>query len=165
MILVVSGVSGSGKTTIGKRLVERCGGGFFDADDYHSAENIAKMRSGQPLGDDDREDWLQSLVELLQARVAVVENTVLACSALKKSYRERLVSAAPDQIKFAILTGDKELIATRIRARDNHFMPSELLDSQFEAFEPSEKFPEFDVAENLEQIVSKILSTYPKLCA
>lgn len=129
---VVAGVSGSGKTTIGHRLAAARGAAFLDADDFHPPENLAKMRAGIPLDDADRAPWLDRLAAELAARPRVV----LACSALKRRYRDRLREAAPD-LHFVILDVPRETLEQRMRER-NHFMPPSLLDSQLATLEDGE---------------------------
>jgi gluconokinase len=131
---LVMGVSGCGKSTIGKMLAEKLGWGFFDADDFHPAANIAKMGAGIPLTDADRAPWLERLSALLRGEVAAGRHPVLACSALRQSYRDTLLAGLPG-IRIVYLRGDRELIASRMRNRPGHFMPPALLDSQFAALE------------------------------
>lgn len=164
MLLVVCGVSGTGKSTIGRLLVERCGGRFFDADDFHSPENIRKMRNGTALTDADRQDWLAALAGLLRDRAPVPENTVLACSALKAAYRERLAQAAPGRVRFALLDADFEVIRERMTGRRDHFMPPELLESQFETLEVTDDLPRIDAAASPGQIVDEIIRRLPSVC-
>jgi gluconokinase len=129
VIVIVSGVSGAGKTTVGKLLAEQLGWRFYEADDFHPHANIDKMRSDRPLTDEDRWPWLQRLREQITRSIAAKENAVLACSALKHAYRERLrVSAA---VKFVFLRGDYALIEKQLRRRRSHFMNPGLLRSQF----------------------------------
>lgn len=122
--LVIAGVSGCGKTTVGRALAETLGVPFLDADDFHPPENIEKMRSGQPLDDADRAPWLEALGEALAGH----DSVVLACSALKRIYRDRLRERA-GPIRFVVLEVPREELEKRLRARA-HFMPPELLDSQ-----------------------------------
>ncbi len=135
--VVVMGVSGCGKSTIGRALAERLGRRFLDADDFHPPANIAKMRSGVALGDDDRRPWLERLNALLRHGAAKGEPVVLACSALKRRYRD-LLRRRVQGIVFVHLAGDRALIAARLAARDHAYMPGSLLDSQFAALEAPE---------------------------
>lgn len=134
-LLVVMGVSGSGKTTIGSLLATELGVPFADADDLHSEANVAKMAAGHPLTDDDRWPWLQRVGEAL--RDAEDSGLVMACSALKRAYRELLTSAEP-RTQFVFLEGSKQLLEPRIRHRPDHYMRASMLDSQFAALEPLE---------------------------
>jgi gluconokinase len=137
MIVVLMGVSGSGKTTIGTLLAERMHTVFADADSYHSPANKAKMASGQPLNDDDRQPWLETLNVLLREWFDHREGGVLACSALKDAYRKTLVRELPQgEVVFVLLDGSKELIAERLAERQNHYMNPRLLDSQMATLEP-----------------------------
>jgi gluconokinase len=132
--LIVMGVSGCGKTSLGMELATALGWPFFDADDFHPPENVAKMRAGNPLNDDDRAPWLQTLNKLLQANT----HAVLACSALKAKYRAALQASLP-KLRFIHPHGRFEVIAARIEARSRetgHYMPASLLQSQFETLEP-----------------------------
>jgi gluconokinase len=131
--IIVFGVTGSGKTSIGKQLARQLGWTFYDADDFHSPASVEKMRSGIPLTDDDRWPWLDRLRQLIADAQSRGEQVVLACSALKRAYRERL-SAGLD-VTFIYLEADRGLIAARLRQRTNHFMNPQLLTSQFEALE------------------------------
>lgn len=136
MIVVMMGVSGSGKTTIGKVLAERLQTVFADADAYHSAENKAKMAAGNALNDADRQPWLESLNALLRAWVEGGRGGVLACSALKECYRKTLVSGMPSSsVVFVLLDGSQKLFAERLAHRDDHFMNPILLDSQIATLE------------------------------
>jgi carbohydrate kinase (thermoresistant glucokinase family) len=132
---VVMGVSGCGKSEVGKRLAAALGVRFLEGDAWHSAANVAKMRAGVPLDDADRADWLRALQgEIALARTRG-EGLVLACSALKRRYRD-LLRAADPALRFAHLSGPRELIAERMQARSGHYMPASLLDSQLRDLEP-----------------------------
>ncbi len=131
-IFFVMGVSGSGKTTIGKLLAEELGIPFFDGDSYHPEANVQKMAQGHPLNDDDRKGWLERLNEL--AREHENQGAVIACSALKNNYR-KLLRQGLERINFMYLEGSFELISKRLSSRKGHFMPPELLRSQFKALE------------------------------
>jgi carbohydrate kinase (thermoresistant glucokinase family) len=133
LIIVVMGVSGVGKTTIGKSLAERLGAEFLEGDDFHPAANVAKMRRGEPLDDDDRRPWLEMLAAELARRAAAGVSTVLTCSALRRSYRDLLRSGAG--IRFVYLAGDPAFIRQRLASRKGHYMPPSLLDSQLATLE------------------------------
>jgi gluconokinase len=141
VIVIVFGVSGAGKTTIGKLLTQELGWRFYEADDFHSQANIEKMRSGIRLTDEDRWPWLENLRQLIKRSLEAGENAVLACSALKRAYRERL--RVSDEVKFVFLRGDYALIEKQLRQRRGHFMNPELLRSQFADLE--EPKPDEDV--------------------
>jgi carbohydrate kinase (thermoresistant glucokinase family) len=134
MIVIVMGVSGSGKSTVGLRLAQALHLPFHDADDFHSAANVAKMRGGTPLTDEDRAGWLAALAAGLGAW-EVAGGAVLACSALKEKYRAVLQAAVAAPIRWVVLHGEKELLAERLRARPGHYMGAALLDSQLAALE------------------------------
>ena len=134
MVVVVMGVSGAGKTTVGHLLADQLGWEFYDADELHSSENKRKMCEGIALTDADREPWLSLITDLIGKLVASNTNAVIACSALKQSYRESIV-VDPAKVKIVFLKGSHELIAARIAHRRNHFMSNALLQSQFDALE------------------------------
>jgi gluconokinase len=136
VIVIVFGVSGAGKTTIGKLLAKRLGWRFLEADDFHPRGNIEKMRDGLPLTDEDRWPWLKLLREQIERSLAADENAVLACSALKRRYRERL--RVSDNVKFVLLRGDYVLVEKQLHSRRGHFMNSDLLQSQFADLEEPE---------------------------
>lgn len=154
MILIVMGVVGSGKTTVGRLLAGQLGWEFADADDFHSASNIEKIRCGIPLDDRDREPWLNRLREAIADWIAQSRNVVLACSALKRSYRERLYVGP--QVRFVYLKGTAALIAERLRARHGHFADEKILQSQLADLEEPESALAVDIAESPAQIVDKI---------
>lgn len=133
--IVVMGVQGSGKSTIGRALGERLGVMFVDGDDLHPAANKAKMASGIPLDDEDRVPWLKTIGALVAERRADGEATIVACSALRRWYRELLRASDPELV-FVCLEGDPALVADRLSRRDHEFMPPTLLASQYETFEP-----------------------------
>lgn len=129
------GVSGSGKTQVGKALSVLTGWLFLDGDDFHSAANIAKMSRGEPLNDADRLPWLDTLGAIVTEQIDLGENIILACSALKQSYRERLSSFKPQQIRFVYLKVPTELLQERLNQRHDHFMKSQMLSSQLATLE------------------------------
>jgi gluconokinase len=129
------GVSGSGKSTIASALAERIGWTFEDGDRFHPASNVAKMHAGHPLTDEDRWPWLQAIADEIDRLCAAGEHAVIACSALKRSYRDVLVHGRSD-VRMIYLEGSQQLIANRLARRKNHFMPPGLLESQFETLEP-----------------------------
>ena len=137
MVIVVMGVSGSGKTAVGEALAARLGWAFEDADDFHPAANVDKMRRGVPLTDQDRTPWIRSLARAVQEWSAEGRDVVLACSALRKWYRDALRAGVRDGggIRFVYLKGGYEEIDRRLRARVGHFMPESLLKSQFDTLE------------------------------
>ncbi|MEU2995590.1 gluconokinase [Streptomyces griseoincarnatus] len=134
-VVVVMGVAGTGKTTIGPLLAARLGVPYAEGDDFHPQSNIAKMSAGTPLTDDDRWPWLDAIGDWAQGRAAL--GGVVSCSALKRSYRDRLRAAAPGVV-FVHLTGDRALVEDRMSHRQGHFMPTALLDSQFATLQPLE---------------------------
>ena len=157
MIVIIFGVSGAGKTTVGKLLARELGWHFLEADDFHPAANIKKMRSGHPLTDEDRWPWLEALREQIERFLAVEEDAVLACSALKRKYREHL-RVSPD-VKLIFLRGDFALIEKLLRGRRGHFMNPELLQSQFadlEEPEPDEDALTIELGRTPQEIVEEI---------
>lgn len=141
-VVVVMGVSGTGKTTVGRLLADELGVPYAEADDFHPPGNIAKMSAGTPLDDADREPWLDAIGAWARehsppAPVPGAVGGVVSCSALKRAYRDRLRAAAPE-LFFLHLTGPRELVAERLAGRRGHFMPSALLDSQYALLEPLE---------------------------
>jgi gluconokinase len=162
MVIVVMGVSGSGKTAVGKALAERLNWSFADADDFHSASNIRKMRQGIPLTEADRKPWLDSLSALVASWIAGKSNGVLACSALRRRYRDALRESDPAGrfVRFVYLQGSYEEIDRRVRLRLGHFMPQSLLESQFAVLE--EPYPDeamrVDIARPVAALVDLIVA-------
>ena len=158
MIVVVMGVSGSGKTTLGRALARELGAEFLEGDRFHPEANVTKMSRGEPLSDADRWPWLDRLAQELARVRKAGGNAVLACSALKRAYRDRLRSGAPE-LNLLFLKGDKTLIQERLRARTQHFMPPGLLDSQFAALEepgPDESPIVIDVTPPLDMLLGRL---------
>jgi 6-phosphogluconate dehydrogenase len=153
--IIIMGVSGSGKTTIGKLLAKKNQLPFFDGDDFHSKENIEKMASGKPLNDEDRKDWLLELNRLIQENVNA-KGCVIACSSLKKSYRDILSANVPNNVKFIFLQGSYSEIISRIESRKNHFIPSSLLKSQFETLEIPQNAYCISIMQNPEEMLTNI---------
>jgi gluconokinase len=135
--VIVMGVTGSGKTTVGKLLAERMNRSFFDADDFHPPANVEKMRNGQPLDDADRLPWLEKLRALINDELHAGHSLVLACSALRQRYRDALVSSA-GQVLFLYLKISPRTARARLEARAGHYMPASLIPSQFEALDEPE---------------------------
>jgi gluconokinase len=133
--LIVMGVSGSGKSTIADSLAKRLGWTFEDGDRFHPASNVAKMSAGHPLTDEDRWPWLQAIADEIDRACKAGEHAVIACSALKRAYRDVLVHGRND-VRIIYLDGTQQLIADRLARRKGHFMPPGLLESQFETLEP-----------------------------
>src|SRR5271169_4440164 len=154
MIVIVMGVVGSGKTTIGSLLAEQLGWEFADADDFHPPSNVEKIRRGIPLSDDDRRPWLQRLRGAINQWVTEGRDVVLACSALKRSYRQEL-DAGPD-VRFVYLKGTANLIAERLRSRHGHFADEQILASQFADLEEPEAAVTVDIESTPQQIVAEI---------
>jgi gluconokinase len=155
MIIIIMGVSGVGKTTIGKLLAESLQWEFSDADRFHSIENVEKMRGGIPLSDAERKPWLQDLQIAIKHWLQENKNMVLACSALKDSYRQFLVLDS-DRTKLVYLRGSYQLIQQRLHERQNHYMSEKLLSSQFETLEEPSDAIYVDVAEPPQVIVQNI---------
>jgi gluconokinase len=157
--IVLMGVSGCGKTTIGRALAESLGCPFLDGDDYHPPENVAKMAGGIPLTDDDRKPWLEGLHGLLLDHARRDQTVVLACSALKRRYREMLRGGV-EGFRLFHLKGDIELIRARMAARPGHYMKPGLLQSQFDTLEPPgpDEAVTIDIAEPVDAILQRILN-------
>jgi gluconokinase len=153
--VVIMGVSGCGKSSVGEGLAARLGIPYRDGDDLHPPENVEKMRAGIPLTDDDRWPWLDRVGSVL-AREAPV---IVGCSALKRAYRDRLRAGAGGPVRFVHLTGSREVILSRMAARKGHYMPTSLLDSQFAALEPPgpEEAVTVDIDRPLDAIIEAVL--------
>ena len=160
--LVVMGVSGSGKSTVAAATAARTGAIFLDADDFHPPSNVAKMASGTPLTDEDRGPWLIAVGDEIARRTAAGETVVVACSALKRRYRDVLRYRGGD-VCFALLDGSPELLAERVGARAGHFMPATLLGSQLVALErlqPDEPGFSVDIAQSPDRIADTVVGCW-----
>jgi gluconokinase len=155
---IVMGVSGCGKSSVGKALAEKLGWDFYDADDFHPPENVAKMENGIPLDDSDRVPWLASLNELLSSSLKTDHPGVLACSALKERYRQQLMDGN-DNVQLAYLKGSYELIWSRMEKRTDHYMKPHMLKSQFAALEEPANALTIDISMSVDDIVQEIIST------
>jgi gluconokinase len=157
---VIMGVSGCGKTSIGRALAFELGWDFFDADDFHPPANIEKMTNGIPLTDDDRAPWLNALHEMLSSNINNHRPCVLACSALKKNYRQILLGDLKG-IQVIYLKGNYELILTRLQARADHYMKPALLKSQFDSLEEPQNALWVDASQPVDEIVKIICRKGP----
>jgi carbohydrate kinase (thermoresistant glucokinase family) len=162
VVLVLMGVCGCGKTTIGKQLQERTKGIFFDGDSFHPPENVEKMKSGIPLTDSDRWAWLDSLSQIIRERVNQPFPTYIACSALKEVYRQRLLSNVSSHVFFVHLHGDKMLLQTRLenRVKEGHFMGPKMLSSQLEILEIPTDTLTIDVQQPVNEICDEIIQHF-----
>ena len=158
MIIVVMGVSGSGKTTIGRLLAEDLGWPYHEGDDYHPPANVEKMSRGIPLTDDDRRPWLDSIRQLIQDTSSRGQNSIIACSALKQAYRDHL-KAADDGVVFVYLKGDYEAIRPRLGQRPGHFMKAGMLESQFQTLEEPQDALTLDSSQEPGAVVEAIKAT------
>lgn len=154
--IIVMGVSGSGKTSVGRLLAEHLGWDFYDADDFHPPANIAKMANGIPLDDSDRAPWLDSLNELISSCLTQMHPGVLACSALKARYRAKLLEGN-DDVLIVYLKGSYDLIWSRMENRTDHYMKPHMLKSQFETLEEPESALIVDISLSMEEIMRRIL--------
>ncbi len=154
-IYFIMGVSGCGKSTIGNLLANELEIPFYDGDDYHSKTNVKKMASGQPLTDKDRRDWLLKLNEIALAKRT--EGAIIGCSALKESYRRILDANLQENARWIYLSGSFEDVMNRLRQRKGHFMPAELLKSQFETLEVPQNAIKVSINMPAEEIVNRIL--------
>ncbi|MFN4171603.1 MAG: gluconokinase [Pseudorhodobacter sp.] len=160
MRIVLMGVAGCGKSSVGEALAPHLGAAYIDGDDLHSPQNVEKMRSGTPLTDDDRWPWLARIGEALQGG-----DTIIGCSALRRIYRDRIRDIAGAPVRFVHLSGSREVIAERMGARTGHYMPTTLLDSQFATLEPpaqDEAAITVDIDKTLDAIVTEILAALPE---
>jgi carbohydrate kinase (thermoresistant glucokinase family) len=157
VIVIVMGVSGAGKSTLGRPLAKRLGWKFLDADDFHPPANVAKMAAGKPLDDADRWPWLDRINQELLGFEKRGKAAVLACSALKESYRKRL-TAGLARFEIVFLHGDFELIRERLAQRKHRFMPPSLLESQYATLEPPTKSISIDVARDPEAVLAEIVA-------
>ena len=154
--MILMGVSGSGKTTIGKALASKLGWDFYDADDFHPPENITKMVRGIPLNDSDRAPWLASLHDLVESCLTQNRPGILACSALKEKYRQKLLEGN-EGVRLIYLKGSYELLWSRMFARTDHYMKPEMLQSQFDALEEPADAIIIDISHSADEIVQEIL--------
>lgn len=160
LVVLLMGVSGAGKSTIGDVLARRTGWPFRDADSFHPPENIAKMSRGAPLTDADRMPWLAAIAHWIDERRQARAPAIVSCSALRRAYRERLIGGRED-VALVFLAGDPALIGARLEGRTGHFMPKALLDSQFAALEvpgPDEAALVVDIRESPEAVVESIVA-------
>jgi gluconokinase len=161
-VFVIMGVSGSGKTTVGRSLAMRLNCPFYDGDDFHPPQNVAKMSSGMPLNDADRAPWLARLAALIETHLEEGETAVLACSALKKRYRDQL--RVSDQVRFIYLAGSFDLIWQRMESRPDHYMKADMLHSQFDALEPpgANEADIIPIDQDVDAMVAQILQRHMK---
>lgn len=153
---IVMGVSGCGKSSVGQTLASRLGWSFYDADDFHPPENVAKMASGTPLNDSDRAPWLASLHDMISSSLKADKPGVLACSALKERYRQQLMDNN-EGVQIVYLKGSYDLIWSRMSARKDHYMKPHMLKSQFEALEEPTNALTIDISMSIDDIVQEIL--------
>lgn len=161
-VIVLMGVSGSGKSTIGRRLSRTLGWPFRDADSFHPAANIEKMSKGLPLDDEDRRPWLSAIADWIDAHRAGATNAIVSCSALKRRYRDIVIGSRRD-VRLVYLQGSFSLIADRLSRRKDHFMPPELLKSQFDTLEnpaPEENALAIPIRLTPKRVVERIIETY-----
>jgi gluconokinase len=158
---VIMGVSGCGKTSLAKALALKLGWDFYDADDFHPPENVAKMAGGIPLDDTDRAPWLDALHDLISASLKAGRPGALACSALKERYRQTLLNGN-DGVQVVYLKGSYELISARMLARAGHYMQPEMLKSQFDALEEPKNALVIDISQSLREMVDQICAVHEK---
>ncbi len=155
------GVAGSGKTVVGTRAAELLHCEFLDADDFHPPANVAKMHSGHPLNDADRQPWLVNLHEELRRRLSECKDVILACSALKESYRQIIAQDLPE-VEFVYLHVDRQVVADRLAKRSDHFFPKELLDSQFTTLEVPKGAIEVNANLDIDEVVQQVVAVAKK---
>ncbi len=155
MVIIVMGITGAGKTTVGRRLADALGWRFHDADEFHPPANKAKMNAGVPLTDQDRWPWLRALREVIERALADGAGAVVTCSALKRAYRDVLAGGL-DDVRYVHLTGDTRVVAARLAGRKGHFMNPALLDSQIATLEEPDEAVDIDVALTPEAQVAAI---------
>jgi gluconokinase len=153
---IVMGVSGCGKSSVGKALAKQLGWDFYDADDFHPPENVTKMASGTPLTDSDRTPWLATLHDLISSSLETGRPGVLACSALKERYRKRLMDGN-DGVQLVYLKGSYDLIWSRMKKRTDHYMKPHMLKSQFDALEEPTNALDMDISMSVDEIVQMII--------
>ena len=158
MIIVLMGVTGSGKSTVGYLLAQQLGWRFFEGDDFHSPDNIQKLRRGEPLSDEDRKPWLEAILEAIRAAIEEDESAVIACSALKKSYRK--VLQIDGQVSFVYLKASIALIQERLKNRVGHFMNPSLIQSQFATLEEPGEGLQIDAGLSPAEIVQVIRNKF-----
>jgi carbohydrate kinase (thermoresistant glucokinase family) len=156
-VIFIMGVSGSGKTTIGEGLSARTGFKFYDADDFHTPENIAKMKAGTPLNDEDRWPWLDNIHQFVKEKIKTT-NIIIVCSALKQVYRDILSDGIEEHCKWVFLSGDYDTILSRLMNRKGHYMPPTLLKSQFDTLEIPANATRIDIHMTPDQIIDNILT-------
>ena len=157
MVIILMGVTGSGKSTVGEQLAQDLDWPYYDADDFHPEDNVKKMASGTPLTDEDRWPWLETLAVEIGHWLAADKGVILGCSALKQSYRDVLVKGR-EGVQIIHLRGTKELIAHRLAKRVHHYMPASLLDSQFATLEEPRDALSIDIASEPPAIAATICS-------
>jgi gluconokinase len=155
---IVMGVSGCGKTSVGEALAKELGWDFYDADDFHPPENVAKMASGTPLNDSDRAPWLATLHDLISSCLTQNRSGILACSALKERYRQQLLDGNGD-VQIVYLKGSYDLIWSRMKKRKDHYMKPQMLKSQFDTLEEPTNALTVDISLAVDEIVQKIVSS------
>jgi gluconokinase len=153
--LIIMGVSGSGKTSVGEALAKELGWPFFDGDSFHPEANVKKMSAGIPLNDDDRKPWLERLHDLMKGQLEEGKSVIIGCSALKESYRHILRGNL--NVRFVYLEGSFELIMERMQKRKDHFMKATMLESQFETLEVPKDAITVSIADPIEVIIQKVI--------